>query len=162
MCTPSYASHRKADHCESVSAPTPPPADLIRASPRIAIMRLRSLLLPTVAAIVVAAVALLARHQAPGQASKAPTSTAVQAGHVTVAISNYAFVPKTIAVKAGTRVSFTNHDATAHTATADHGGFDTGTVDPHALRTIDFTHPGTFTYHCAFHAFMTATITVKP
>ncbi len=125
-------------------------------------MRLRSLLLPAVAAIVVAAVGLLARHQAPSQVSKAPVSTTVQAGHVTVAISNYAFVPGTIAVKTGTRVSFTNRDATAHTATADHGGFDTGTVNPRATRTIDFAHPGTFTYHCAFHAFMTATITVKP
>ncbi len=125
-------------------------------------MRLRSLLLPAVAAIVVAVVGLLARHQAPRHVSKAPVSTAVQAGHVTVAISNYAFVPETLAVKTGTRVSFTNHDATAHTATADHSGFDTGTVNPRATRTVDFTHPGTFTYHCAFHAFMTATITVKP
>ena len=64
-------------------------------------------------------------------------------------------------VTAGTRVTWTNHDATAHTATANGGGFDTGTVAPKASRTIDFKHPGTFTYHCAFHAFMTATITVK-
>jgi len=64
-------------------------------------------------------------------------------------------------VRAGTRVTWTNHDATAHTATADQGALDTGTIQPNASPTIDFTRPGTYTYHCAFHAFMTATITVK-
>lgn len=136
--------------------------DLIAGSVRIPTVRLRSLLLPTIVAVLVAIVALVVRHQTPTRASHARASTKVQAGHVTVAINNYAFVPQTINVKVGTRVSWTNHDSTAHTATADHGGFDTGTVGPHATRTIDPTRPGTYTYHCAFHAFMTATIVVKP
>ncbi len=125
-------------------------------------MRLRSLLLPTVAAIVVAAVALLARHQAPGQASKASTSTAVQAGHVTVAISNYAFVPRrspSRPERASASPTTTRPPTPPPPTTA---GSILGPSIPHALRTIDFTHPGTFTYHCAFHAFMTATITVTP
>jgi plastocyanin len=125
-------------------------------------MRLRSLVLPTVAAIIVAVVALLVRNQPPAQSAKAGAVTATESRHLTVAISNYAFVPKSLTVRAGTRVTWTNHDATAHTATADQGSFDTGTVNPHASRTIDFKHPGTFTYHCSFHAFMVATITVKP
>lgn len=127
-------------------------------------MRLRSLLLPTVAAVVVALVALVVRNQPNTQSlsASAGASSAVRSGHVTVAISNYAYLPKVLTVKLGTRVSWTNHDATAHTATADTSGFDTGTVNPHATRTVDFKRPGTFTYHCAFHAFMTATITVKP
>jgi plastocyanin len=128
-------------------------------------MRLRALLIPTAAAITVLVVALVVRNQ-PTTIRVAPSSTkastALRSGHVAVAISNYAFVPKALTVKVGTRVSWTNRDSTAHTATADKGGFDTGTVAPHATRTIDFKHPGTFTYHCAFHAFMTATITVKP
>jgi plastocyanin len=128
-------------------------------------MRLRSMLIPTAAAIIVLVVALVVRNQ-PATTHAAPAttkaSTAVRSGHVTVAISNYAFAPKALTVKVGTRVSWTNHDSTAHTATADKSGFDTGTIQPHATRTVDFKHPGTFTYHCAFHAFMTATITVKP
>lgn len=79
-----------------------------------------------------------------------------------LAVRNYDFLPKSLTVRAGTRVTWTNHDATAHTATADQGSFDTGTINPGRSATIDFKHPGTFTYHCAFHAFMTATITVKP
>jgi plastocyanin len=127
-------------------------------------MNPRSLLIPTIAAVVVLVVALAVRNQPTTQAAPASTkaATAVRSGHVTVAISNYAFAPKALTVKVGTRVSWTNHDSTAHTATADASGFDTGTVAPHATKTIDFKHPGTFTYHCAFHAFMTATITVKP
>jgi plastocyanin len=127
-------------------------------------MRPRSLLLPTIAALVVAAVALAVRNQpinAPSTAA-ARASAPVRSGHVTVAITNYAFAPKTLTVRVGTRVSWTNHDATAHTATADNGSFDTGDVNPNSTRTIEFKHPGTFTYHCAFHAFMTATLIVKP
>jgi plastocyanin len=124
-------------------------------------MRLRSLLLPTAAAILVAVVALVVRQQPSVTAPVTRASTALQHGHVTVAITNYAFVPKNIDVKVGTRVSWTNHDSTAHTSTADHAGFDTGTIKPNATRTVQLTHPGTFTYHCAFHAFMTATVTVK-
>lgn len=127
-------------------------------------MRLRSLLLPTVTAIVVAVVALVVRNQPNTQSSGvgAGASATVRSGHVMVEISNYAYLPKALTVKVGTHVSWTNHDATAHTATADTSGFDTSTVNPHATRTVDFKHSGTFTYHCAFHAFMTATITVKP
>jgi plastocyanin len=127
-------------------------------------MRLRSLLLPTVAALVVAALALILRNQPASTSSTAATgaSSPARTGHVTVAIVNYAFAPKTLTVRVGTRVSWTNHDATAHTATADNGSFDTGDVNPNSTRTIEFKHPGTFPYHCAFHAFMTATLIVKP
>ena len=58
-------------------------------------------------------------------------------------------------------MTWTNHDNTAHTATANGGSFDTGTLKPNASKTIDLKRPGTYGYHCAFHAFMTATVTVK-
>jgi plastocyanin len=121
----------------------------------------RSLLLPGATAIVVAVLALTLRTQAPSTATAATRPTVSQRRHVKVAIRNYDCAPKSLTVRVGTRVTWANHDATAHTATGDHGGFDTGTVAPKASRTIDFKHPGTFTYHCAFHAFMTATVTVK-
>jgi plastocyanin len=79
---------------------------------------------------------------------------------VTVAISNYAFSPAHLTVRAGTQITFTNHDATAHTATADHGGCDTGTIAPRHSRTIDVRRPGKYPYHCLFHAFMTGSLTV--
>lgn len=85
---------------------------------------------------------------------------AARRGHVTVAITNFAFKPAKLTVAAGTSVTFVNHDSTAHTATADHGGFGTGTIDPRHSDTVRLTKPGRYPHHCLFHAFMTGTITV--
>lgn len=77
-------------------------------------------------------------------------------------ITNYAFRPAAITVAPGTKVTFTNHDQTAHTATAQGTHpFDTGTIKPGAHATVSFVKPGTYTYHCQFHAFMRGTVTVK-
>jgi hypothetical protein len=62
----------------------------------------------------------------------------------------------------GTTVAWTNKDATEHTATADSGpSFDTGAIQQGQMRTITFTKPGTYAYHCGFHPFMTATVVVR-
>jgi plastocyanin len=124
-------------------------------------MSLRSVVFPALAAIVVAVLALAVRHQPVTTTARATQPVSSQGRHVTVPIRSYDFVPKSLTVKVGTRVTWTNHDATAHTATANDGAFDTGTVAPKGSHTIDFTHPGTFSYHCAFHAFMTAMVTVR-
>jgi plastocyanin len=79
----------------------------------------------------------------------------------TVSISGYDFHPKDVRVATGARVTWVDRDATSHTATADHGRLDSGTIAAHVSRTIGFAHAGTYTYHCVFHAFMTATITVR-
>jgi plastocyanin len=84
----------------------------------------------------------------------------VAAHAVNVSISNYAFHPATLTVAAGTRITFTNHDQTAHTATAS-SGFDTGTVDPGKSGTVTFKKPGTYTYYCQFHAFMHGEVIVR-
>lgn len=83
-----------------------------------------------------------------------------RARRVTIAISNYAFKPPILTVKVGTTVNWSNHDQTTHTATADQGTFDSGTINPGQSKTIDIKQPGTYTYHCSFHAFMTTTLKV--
>jgi len=104
----------------------------------------------------------------PSASSSASPSSTAQAGgsaaaHGTnVAISSYAFHPATITVATGAKVTFTNHDQTAHTATSTQSGvFDTGTLNAGAGKTVTFTKPGTYTYYCQFHAFMKATLTVQ-
>ncbi len=100
----------------------------------------------------------LANHTS---SSSSPRSTADVTGKAAaVTVKNYAFAPQSLTVKVGTRVTWTNRDSTAHTATADQGSLDTGTINTGQSKTIDFPRPGTYTYHCAFHAFMTGTITV--
>lgn len=125
------------------------------------IVRFKALLLPGLAAIVVAVLALsLGRHGGAGSGAQSSAAVTSQARRVTIAISNYAFKPPTLTVKAGTAVTWSNHDQTAHTATADHATFESGTINPGQSKTIDFKRPGSYTYHCAFHAFMIATLKV--
>lgn len=124
-----------------------------------AVMRVKSLVLPGLAAVVVAVVALsLAQPAVRASGRGASVKLSAKSGRVT--IKNYGFAPASLSVKAGTRITWTNHDATAHTATADQGSLDTGTINPGQSKTIDFNKPGTYPYHCAFHAFMTGTIKV--
>ena len=93
--------------------------------------------------------------------SAAPAAAPVRSGVVKVAISNYAFHPATITVAAGTKVTFSNHDQTAHTATSSQPAFDTGTVKPGHSVTVVLKKAGSYTYYCQFHAFMRGTIVVK-
>ncbi|HET9050949.1 MAG TPA: cupredoxin domain-containing protein [Candidatus Dormibacteraeota bacterium] len=80
---------------------------------------------------------------------------------VTVDIRNFAFTPTPITVARGTTVIWRNDDASAHTATGDSKTFDTGTVAPGASSTaVVLLNAGTFSYHCAIHQYMTATIVV--
>lgn len=123
-------------------------------------MRIKSLLLPLLAAVVVLAVALPLGQHGGSSAAGSKSSVTVSSGAVQVPISMYDFKPPKLTVKVGTRITWTNRDATAHTATGDNGGFDTGTIGPGQSKTVDFKRPGTFAYHCAFHAFMTGKITV--
>jgi plastocyanin len=95
-------------------------------------------------------------------AKAAPAAAApVASGRVSVSISGYAYKPAMITVKPGTKITFTNHDQTAHTATSTHTAFDTGTVQPGKSATVTFKKPGTYTYYCQFHAFMHGTVVVK-
>lgn len=95
--------------------------------------------------------------QASSTQAAAPVATSGQ-----VKISGYAFHPATTTVGLGARVTFTNRDQTAHTATSSKSGvFDTGTLKPGESRTVVLRKPGTYTYFCQFHAFMRATIVVR-
>ena len=76
-----------------------------------------------------------------------------------VEIADFAFGPAEITIAAGGTVTWTNTDNQAHTATSS-GNFDTGAIDPDATASVTFDEPGTYTYICSFHPFMTGTVTV--
>lgn len=99
----------------------------------------------------------------PSSSSSGSSAAAAPAsGHVTVAISGYKFAPATLVVTRGTKVTFANHDQTAHTATASGAqAFDSGTIKPGAHATVIFHKAGTYPYICQFHAFMHGTVVVK-
>jgi plastocyanin len=89
----------------------------------------------------------------------APTAAAVAADSVT--IHNFAFGPQVVAIKAGTTVHWTNMDTEAHTVTSDTGAFGSPVLQPGAGYSYTFTKPGTYSYHCTIHPFMTAKVVVS-
>ena len=100
-------------------------------------------------------------HPATTTSAKSQAAGAPAHGHTAaVAIRGFMFGPMDTTVVAPAKVTFHNFDQTAHTATAENGGFDTGTIEPGHSATVTLTKAGTYTYHCLFHAFMVARITV--
>ena len=78
----------------------------------------------------------------------------------TVDITGFSFSPSSVTVVVGDTVTWTNADAQSHTATADGGAFDTGTIGGNASKAVTLTTAGTFAYHCTIHPAMTATLVV--
>ena len=78
----------------------------------------------------------------------------------TVDITGFAYSPRELTVKIGDTVTWANADAQSHTATADDGGFDSGTIGGNASKSVTLTAAGTFAYHCRIHPQMTGTLVV--
>ncbi len=76
-------------------------------------------------------------------------------------IEGFAFHPDTIKVKAGQKVTWTNHDSTTHTVTANDASFDSGRLAPGKAFSFTFSSPGTFKYHCSIHSSMMGTVEVS-
>jgi plastocyanin len=76
-------------------------------------------------------------------------------------IADFKYMPEAVTVTAGTKVTWTNSDDAAHTATADDGSFDTGDLDQGDSKAITLDEPGTYSYFCRFHPFMKATVEVQ-
>jgi plastocyanin len=84
------------------------------------------------------------------------------AGQQGVSIHNFKFLPGTITVKKGDRITISNRDSTAHTVTADNGSsFDSGDINPGSSTTITVNATGRIAYHCSIHPFMHGTIIVR-
>ncbi len=67
-----------------------------------------------------------------------------------VTIKNFEFQPKTITVKPGATVTWTN-EAGAHTVTADNDSFSSPTLSAGKTFSHKFTKKGSYPYHCTFH-----------
>ena len=104
-------------------------------------MRLGRLLLPSAAVLAVTVVAA----GCGGTGSSAPVATTA----VSMAKS-YRFSPKTIEIKAGQTVTWTNHDNFTHTVHVD--GMDDHKVDRGGSVSITFRERGTYHYVCTLHS----------
>jgi plastocyanin len=108
---------------------------------------------------IVACVALAAALVATQAAPAAAPGPAQASASKTVKISNFEFLPGTLSVTKGTKVTFSNSSGTTHTAT-DKGVFDTGRIKTGKAVAVRFGRKGTFKYHCKIHPFMHGKIVV--
>jgi plastocyanin len=77
-----------------------------------------------------------------------------------VEIVEYTYEPDPVTVQVGGKVIWLNQDTAPHTATADDGSFDTGTLERGKLKSETFKQAGTFTYFCEVHPYMHGTVEV--
>ena len=83
-----------------------------------------------------------------------------------VAISGYSFNPQTLRVSVGTTVTWTNMDTVAHsvvsgTPNQPSGLFQSSLLGNGQSFSYTFDTPGTYTYNCGPHPYMTGTIVVE-
>ena len=77
-----------------------------------------------------------------------------------VTIKDFKFGPSSSSVNVGDTITWTNQDTPPHTATANDGSFDTGTLNKGKSGSHTFTKAGTFPYICSIHPSMKGTVTV--
>jgi plastocyanin len=82
-----------------------------------------------------------------------------------VAIREFRFLPDTIRVPAGTNITWINCEEDfadePHTTTSEEGGWRSDLLSPGDLYQRRFDQPGTYSYFCEPHPFMTATVIVE-
>jgi plastocyanin len=91
----------------------------------------------------------------------APSSAPSGASGAVVHIRDDAFVPASLTVKAGDKVTFVNDDDDAHTATADDAAWDSEGLNQGQKWTHAFPKTGKVAYHCTVHPMMHGTILVE-
>jgi plastocyanin len=94
----------------------------------------------------------------PSGNAPAPSGEAVRSAKVEIA--GFAYDPDPVTIQTGGKVTWINRDATPHTATAEDGAFDTGTLEQGKLKSENFKEPGTYRYICEIHPTMHGTVEV--
>ena len=77
-----------------------------------------------------------------------------------VDIVEFTYQPDPVVVQVGGKVIWQNQDTAPHTATADDGSFDTGTIEKGKIGSETFKEAGTYTYFCEIHPTMHGTVEV--
>jgi plastocyanin len=94
----------------------------------------------------------------PTESEPAPSGEAAKSEKVDIV--EFTYQPDPVVVQAGGKVIWQNQDAAPHTATADDGSFDTGTIEKGKIGSETFKEAGTFTYFCEIHPTMHGSVEV--
>jgi plastocyanin len=92
------------------------------------------------------------------ESEAAPSGKAAKSEKVDIV--EFTYQPDPVVVQTGGKVVWQNQDAAPHTATADDGSFDTGTIEKGKIGSETFKEAGTFTYFCEIHPTMKGTVEV--
>jgi amicyanin len=97
------------------------------------------------------------------KAAVARYSPAAESSAIAVDIKNYAFSPASLTVSVGDTVTWTNEDTAPHTVTVSDGPekFASPTLQQGQTFSYTFTKAGTYSYYCAVHPDMKASVTVQ-
>jgi plastocyanin len=112
----------------------------------------------TAAAESTGATAETGEDSAPSGNAPAPSGDAVRSAKVE--IDDFEYVPDPVTIEEGGKVIWINRDSAPHTATAEDGSFDTGTLEEGKLASETFKKPGTYAYVCSIHPQMHGTVEV--
>jgi len=92
------------------------------------------------------------------ESEPAPSGSAARSEKVEIV--EFAYQPDPVVVAVGGKVTWQNEDSAPHTATADDGSFDTGTLEEGKLKSETFKEAGSYPYICSIHPDMTGTVEV--
>jgi plastocyanin len=93
-----------------------------------------------------------------GGSAAAPSGEAQRSEKVEIV--EFTYGPDPVTVQEGGKVIWLNKDTAPHTATADDGSFDTGTIERGKLKSETFKQAGTYPYFCEIHPTMHGTVEV--
>jgi len=90
-----------------------------------------------------------------------PAGTQPAADATAVKIDNFTFGPADVTVKAGSTITWTNHDDIPHTVVSMDKAFKSKVLDTDDHFSFTFASTGTYTYYCSIHPKMTGKVVVK-
>jgi amicyanin len=90
------------------------------------------------------------------------TTPAAASGDVAVSMKNIAFDPKSVTVKVGQKVTWTNDEGVQHNVVAEKGeDFKSDLLSEGQTFSYTFDKAGTVTYECTIHPGMEGTVVVE-
>ena len=90
----------------------------------------------------------------------APAGGARKSASASVNMGDFFFSPTSVTIAVGDTVTWHNSGQAPHTATANDGSFDTGTINAGGSGSHTFNSAGTFSYICTIHPNMKGTVRV--
>jgi plastocyanin len=102
-----------------------------------------------------------ARDTLPRPAAPEPVAEPAGRDTVSATVQDFLFQPARLEIASGTTIVWTNDGQVMHTVSAEDRSFDSGSIEPGRRRSITFSRPGSFTFHCTPHPFMRGVIVVR-